>query len=182
MDVANRRQRSSRTVAAAGLLPRAAPGCRRSTPALAELQGQPARLLVACGSFSSCSSSACSPSSSPTTSRSSSTTRAIITCRCFAAIPETEFGGIFETEADLSRPRGQGDDQGDDGWIALAADPVLLRHPEQEPADGVSGEANLDADQADCELAIKRGSIPATPSSNGTGSAPTTRAATSSPA
>ena len=95
-----------------------------------------------------------------------------------------EFGGIFVTEADLSRPRGQGDDRGERWLDAVAADPLLLRHAEQEPADGLSGAADLDADQgSNARLAIK-GGIPTLRrrASNGTGSAPTTRDATSSPA
>ena len=47
----------------------------------------------------------------------------------------------------LSRPGGQGDDRRQERLDPLAADPLLLRHAEQESANGLSGEANLDADQ-----------------------------------
>ena len=46
----------------------------------------------------------------------------------------------------LSRSGGQGDDRGKRRLDPVAADPLLLRHAEQEPANGLSGEADLDAD------------------------------------
>ena len=101
----------------------------------------------------------------------------------FKSYPETAFGGVFETEADYRDPAVKTHDHRRRRLDAMAADPLLLQHPEQEPADGVSGEADLDAHRR--RTASSRSSAaftPATTSSNGTGSAPTIRAATSSPA
>ena len=65
---------------------------------------------------------------------------------------------------------------------ALAADPLLLQHAEQEPADGVSGEADLDAHRRGLQAGGRARLSPLRcRASNGTGSAPTTRGATSSP-
>ena len=65
----------------------------------------------------------------------------------FKAYPETAFGGIFETEAEYRDPAVKEMIAKTRRMGALAADPLLLQHPEQESADGVSGEAHLDADR-----------------------------------
>ena len=65
----------------------------------------------------------------------------------FKSYPETDFGGIFETEAVYRDPAVKADDRRQERLDPVAADPLLLRHAEQEPANGLPGEANLDADQ-----------------------------------
>ena len=99
----------------------------------------------------------------------------------FKSYPETAFGGIFETEAVYRDPAVKEMIDGEGRLDSLAADPLLLQHAEQEPANGLSGEADLDADRGRLRQArSKAASTLATTSSNGTGSAPTTRAAMSS--
>ena len=105
--------------------------------------------------------------------------RASIIGPIFKAYPETDFGGIFETEADYRDPVVQ-ELITDEGRLdAVAADPLLLQHAEQEPADGLSGEADLAAHRRRLRACGRDAAFtPAMPVSNGTGSAPTIRAAT----
>ena len=95
----------------------------------------------------------------------------------FVDYPEEKFGG-FLAQTDYRDP---GDRQGDrrERLDALAADPLLLQHAQPRPAGAGARAADLDADRRAMppdRRAHRRHAAAAT--SSGTGSAPTTRAAT----
>ena len=64
-----------------------------------------------------------------------------------AQLPRDRLRRHLRDRSRLPRSGGQGDDRGERRLDPLAADPLLLRHAQQEPADGLPGEADLDADQ-----------------------------------
>ena len=97
---------SSRTVDGRTASPVARLVALAAQPAAArDLQGQPARLLVAVDLPRPVRSSACSPSSSPTTGRSSSPTRANSTCRS-STIIRNEVRRHLRDRADYRDPVG----------------------------------------------------------------------------
>ncbi len=77
----------------------------------------------------------------------------------FRSYPETAFGGIFETEAVYRDPAVKEMIAQKQRLDRLAADPLLLRHAQQDPADGLSGEADLDADHGGLQ-ACRRAGLP----------------------
>ena len=153
--------------------------------ALAQLQGQPARLLEPVALPRHCSCSACSPSSSPTTSRSSPATRARCCSRCWSTIPESKFGG-FLAVTDYKDPVIL-DEIAQNGWAHVAADQLLLpldqqglsaRQECERPVPGLPGAAALGVQRASCAMRRPTRSRATGASATATGSAPTTRAAT----
>ena len=163
--------------------PRAAPRSRLSPLNRRRWQNfkaQPARLLVVVDFHWSCSCSRCSPSSSPTTSRSIVSYEGKSYFPVFVNYPETTFGGDFETAADYRDPYLQKLIADKGGYHDLAADPLLLQHPQSRSADAGALEADLAADRSAMQGGGRaQGALQAAATSNTTGSAPTTRAATS---
>ena len=93
--------------------------------------------------------------------------------------PETAFGGEFETAADYRDPYLRKLIAEKGGIDLVAADPVLLLDAQSQSADAGAVAADLDADRRAMQVGgreDRRQGLRAT--SNATGSAPTTRAAT----
>ena len=99
--------------------------------------------------------------------------------RCSSTYPETTFGGDFETAADYRDPYPAEADRREGRHDDLAADPLLLRHPQSRSADAGAVAADLDADRGAVQAGGREeAAARAAATSNTTGSAPTTRAAT----
>ena len=97
--------------------------------------------------------------------------------------PETAFGGIFETEAVYRDPAVKEMIAAKDGWILWPPIRFSYDTPNKNPPMAFPVKPTWMLTKEDCEAGDQSAAfIPATPSSNGTGSAPTIRAATSSPA
>ena len=94
----------------------------------------------------------------------------------FEAYPETTFGGIFETEADYRDPAVQEHDRGE-RLDAVAADPLLLQHQNKNPPMACPVKPTWLLTTRTASSRSSAASI-LHATSNGTGSAPTTRAAT----
>ena len=97
----------------------------------------------------------------------------------FVTYPETTFGGDFETAADYRDPYPAEADRREGRHHDLAADPLLLQHAQSRPADAGAVAADLAADRGAMQAGGRDArASPAAATSNTTGSAPTTRAAT----
>jgi hypothetical protein len=130
------------------------------------------------GSSSCFSRSRCLPISSPTTSRSSSNMTAVSIGRCFSAIPRPPFGGDFETAADYRDPYLQkqiAEKGGTIIWppIRYSYDTHNLDLPTPAPS-----KPTWMLTEEQCKEVVQKKGSRAAATSNTTGSAPTTRAAT----
>ena len=153
--------------------------CRRSTAAAGRTSRPTGAATGRSGSFWCCSWSRCSPSSSPTTSRSWSRTTARSYFPVLVDLSGDDVRRRFRDGGRLSRPLSAEADRRQGRLHDLAADPLFLRHAQSRPADAGAVAADLDADRAAMPAGRRtQGSDQAAATSNTTGSAPTTRAAT----
>ena len=119
---------------------------RRSTAAAGRTSRPTAAAIGRSGSSLSFSWSRCSPISSPTTSHSSSSIDGQSLFAGLRQLFRDHLRRRFRNRRRLSRSLPAEADRGEGRHHHLAADPLLLRHPQSRPADAGAVEADLDAD------------------------------------
>ena len=156
---------------------------RRSTSGAGKTSRPTGAATGRCGFSWRCSCFRCSRNSSPTTSRSSSTSTA---SRIFPAVmtyPDTTFAKDAGPQSVRHRGRlprrlSDGSDREGRRHRDLAADPLLLQHAGEQAAVAIPVQADLAAERRRIATSPPSMISPNAASSNPTGSAPTTAAAT----